>query len=102
MDPALWVGLVAVFISGGAIGTVGTLMAQWVVRRVDGQGPPSRTLEAAELEMIRQELSDVTRRLHNVDARLNFQEQLLSGSSPTTVPPPRLEDGAGQDDPPVA
>jgi hypothetical protein len=97
MDPEIWVGIVAVFISGGAIGTVGTLLAQWVVRRIDGQGPPPRTFEGAEMEMVRQDLSEVTRRLHNVDARLDFQEQLLSGSSPTTVPPPRLEEATPED-----
>jgi len=30
MGPEFWVGLAAVFVSGGAVGAAGTLLAQWL------------------------------------------------------------------------
>ena len=47
MTPELWVGFAAVFLSGGAIGTAGTLLAQWLVKKVDASGPAPRAPLAA-------------------------------------------------------
>lgn len=96
MGPEFWVGIAAVFVSGGAIGAAGTLMAQWVVRKIGGDvvgpaAPPS--FSGSELELLRMEVSDLGRQVQNMDARLEFQEQLLGGSLDTAAPPPRLERG---------
>lgn len=97
MGPEIWVGIAAVFVSGGAIGAAGTLMAQWVVRKIGGDvgGPvsPPPSLGSREVELLRMEVSDLVRQVQNMDARLEFQEQLLGGSLQTTAPPPRLERG---------
>lgn len=99
MGPEVWVGVVAVFISGGAIGASGTLLAQWLLGKIGNTGaPPPRTLRDGEVELLRAEVSDMDRMLRNIDARLDFQEQLLGGGTPTSAPPPRLEEGSA--DPP--
>jgi len=42
MGPEFWVGLAAVFVSGGAVGAAGTLLSQWLIRKLGSD-------EAAEL-----------------------------------------------------
>ena len=90
MGPEFWVGLAAVFVSGGAVGAAGTLLAQWLVRRVGPGEAAVRPPNEREVALLRQDVSDLARQLHNLDARLDFQEQLLGGSTPMTQPPPRL------------
>jgi hypothetical protein len=93
-------------VSGGAIGAAGTLMAQWVVRKLGGDvgvpvSPPS--IGGRDLELLRMEVSDLGRQVENMDARLEFQEQLLGGSLQTSAPPPRLQrgdDSTEEDGPP--
>lgn len=92
MSPELWVGLVAVFVSGGAIGSAGTLLAQWLVKKVDVPSSPRHGLEPAELEVLRSEVAEMSRHLHNLDARLDFTERLLDGAIPIQPPPGRLDD----------
>jgi hypothetical protein len=91
MGPEIWVGIAAVFVSGGAIGAAGTLLAQWVVRKVGEAGNPSGPLGDREVALLRAEVADMSRQLRNLDARVDFQEQLLGGSLQTSAPPPRLE-----------
>jgi hypothetical protein len=90
MGPEFWVGLAAVFVSGGAIGAAGTLLSQWLVRKLSDPGPGSTGRELRETDLLRGEVADLSRQIQNLDARLDFQEQLLGGSTPTTQPPPRL------------
>lgn len=93
MGPEYWVGLVAVFFCGGAVGTVGTLLSQWMVRKLAASAPepPAPTpLGRREAEILRSEVADLGRMVQNLDARLEFQEQLLAGGLPVTQPPPRL------------
>lgn len=91
MGPEAWVGLAAVFLSGGAIGTAGTLLALWIVRRL-GPGGVAPGASGAEREVaeLRGEMFEMSRQLQNLDARLDFQEQLLGGATPLGQPPPRL------------
>lgn len=102
MSPEVWVGLVAVFFCGGAVGAVGTLLSQWMLRKLTLSGPrqpATPALGQRELSMLRSEVADLGRVVHNLDARLDFQEQLLGGGLPTTQPPPRLpEPGPPPDD----
>jgi len=91
MNPELWVGLVAVFVSGGAIGSAGTLLAQWLVKKVEGPPSPRQALEAAELDVLRSEVADIGRHIRNLDARLDFTERLLDGALPLAPPPGRLD-----------
>lgn len=92
MSPELWVGLVAVFVSGGAIGSAGTLLAQWLVKKVDVPPAARQTLDAAEMDVLRVEVAEIGRHLRNLDARVDFTEQLLDGALPLSPPPGRLED----------
>ncbi|MGE0158313.1 MAG: hypothetical protein AB7T31_02810 [Gemmatimonadales bacterium] len=80
MGPEIWIALVAVFVSGGAVGTAGTLLSQWLVRRFDGASADSSDRDGAGLDALRGEMSDMARQLRNLDARLDFTERLLDGA----------------------
>ena len=103
MGPELWVGIAAVFVSGGAIGSAGTLLAQWLLGKVDGVPAPARDLEAAEMDALRAEVDELGRQFRNLDVRLDFTEQLLDGAVPLARPPARLADRPNADpaEPPV-
>lgn len=90
MDPEIWIGVAAVFVSGGAIGSAGTLLTQWLLRKLDA--PPSRRvdLEQAERDALRAEVAELHRHIRNMDARLDFTERLLDGALPLAPPPARL------------
>lgn len=90
MGPEIWVGLAALFVSGAAIGAAGVLLAQWLGRKLGSGEALPRTGSDREIELLRNEVSDLSRQVQNLDARLDFQEQLLGGATPTTRPPPRL------------
>ncbi len=98
MGPEIWVGLVAVFVSGGAIGSAGTLLAQWLVRKVDSDAGDRRGLADAERAALRSELDEIHRHMHNVDARLDFTERLLDGALPLARPPQPLHGRGPTDD----
>lgn len=99
MGPEFWVTLAAVFIGGGAIGSTGTLFAQWLLKKVDGHDVPRRTLESAEMDLLRADIHDISRHVHNMDARLDFTERLLGGSLTPPAPPERLQSSIGAPDP---
>ena len=90
MGPEVWVGIAAVFVAGGAIGSVGTLLAQWVVRKLGDEGRVPPSIDEREVGLLRTEVYDLGRQLQNLDQRLDFQEKLLGGASPTHLPPERL------------
>lgn len=90
MSPELWVTVAAVFVSGGAIGSTGMLLAQWILRKVDGPPAPLRSIDAAERDALRVEVAALHRHLRNMDARLDFTERLLDGALPIAPPPERL------------
>lgn len=90
MGPEVWVGIAAVFVAGGAIGSAGTLLAQWLLRKVDGEPIPERTFHAAERDALRSEVAELHRHIRNMDARLDFTERLLDGALPLAPPPTRL------------
>lgn len=89
MDPEIWVGLVAVFVAGGAIGTAGTLLTQWILRKIEGERPGA--LDGPEYGVLRREVAELGRQMRNVDARLDFAEQLLGGALSLAPPPTRFE-----------
>ena len=94
MEPEIIIGVLAIFVSGGALGAAGTLLGQWVLKRISG--PPPRhvsSVDRRELELLKGEVADMAVRLHSVDTRLDFTEQLLGGallgsSAPEPLPPP--------------
>ena len=90
MGPEFWVGLAAVFVTGGAVGAAGTLLSQWLIRKLGDSGSGTAGLGSREAALLRSEVADLSRHVRNLDARLDFQEQLLGGSTPTTAAPPRL------------
>jgi hypothetical protein len=90
MGPEVWVGIAAVFISGGAIGSAGTLLAQWLLRKLEDGPAPQRTLEAVERDALRSEVAELHKHIRNMDARLHFTERLLDGALPRSPPPTRL------------
>jgi len=108
MGPEIWIVVAAVFVSGGAIGSAGTLLAQWLIRKMDAGTPPADTLDSTERKALRAEVADLHRQFRNMDARLEFTERLLDGALPLTRPPERIqpsdpiladEPGVGADDP---
>jgi hypothetical protein len=99
MGPELWVVAAAVFVGGGAVGAAGTLLAQWVVGKVGGREGREASLESREARLLRAEVRDMELKLENVDARLDFQEQLLGGSLHPASPPPPLAPSPTEDDP---
>lgn len=90
MSPEVWVTIAAVFVSGGAIGSTGMLLAQWILRKVDAPPGLPRDVDAAERHALRAEVAELHRHLRNMDARLDFTERLLDGALPTAPPPERL------------
>ena len=98
MGPELVIGLVAAFVSGGAVGSAGTLLAQWILKKVDGAPAPSRPLGDLEMEVLRSEVAELGRYMRNLDARLDFTERLLDGALPLAPRPGRM---GSQSDPPA-
>lgn len=90
MGPEIWVIAAAVFVSGGAAGAAGTLLAQWVVGKIGGRAAPQDSLNPRESALLRAEVAELGLKLENLDARLDFQEQLVGGALQATPPPPRL------------
>jgi hypothetical protein len=91
MGPEVWVGLAAVVVAGGAVGTAGTLLSQWLVGKLGGEETPlGGVLRDREMSALRSEMAEMSLQLQNLDARLDFQEQLLSGATPLGQPPARL------------
>jgi hypothetical protein len=99
MSVELVIGLVAVFVSGGAVGSAGTLLAQWIVKKVDGgPAPPTRrVLDDPEVDVLRSEVAELGRHMRNLDARLDFTERLLDGALPLAPPPARMHGTPGRD-----
>jgi hypothetical protein len=93
MSLELVVGLVAVFVSGGAVGSAGTLLAQWIWRKMDDPPSPRRALDTANVDVLRSEVAELGRHMRNLDARLDFTEQLLDGALPLSPPPERTQSG---------
>lgn len=94
MDPEIVVGIIAVFVSGGALGAAGTLLGQWVMRKIQGE-EDARRIAAPEYDLLRGEVTELSHKLHKIDARLDFTEQLLGGALPVARPePPALEEAA--------
>ncbi|MEJ2206168.1 MAG: hypothetical protein P8170_18900 [Gemmatimonadota bacterium] len=89
MGPEVWVIAAAVFFSGGAVGAAGTLLAQWIVGKVGRREAPTPNLGTRETALLRAEVAGLALKLDNLDARVDFQEQLLGGALETTPPPPR-------------
>jgi hypothetical protein len=87
VGPEFLIALVAVFVSGGAVGTAGTLLTQWLLRRFDSSAPRDGA-DPRELDVLRSEVAEVGRQLRNLDARLDFTERLLDGA--LTPPHPRV------------
>jgi hypothetical protein len=86
----MWIALLAVFVSGGAVGTAGTLLAQWLLKRFVGAPSPQERLGLPEVDVLRAEVADLGRHLSNLDARLDFTERLLDGALPLSPGPERI------------
>ena len=76
MTPEIIV-IIAVFISGGALGAAGALLGQWVLKKVQDETPQQRRLESGDFDLLRNDLAELSRKVHQVDVRLDFTEQLL-------------------------
>ena len=94
MTPELILAFIAVFVSGGALGAAGTMLGQWVLKKVQGE-TPVKTLGSGDLDLLRGDVAELSRKLQQVDVRLDFTEQLLGGalplSRPVLEPPPESE-----------
>ena len=85
MTPEIVVGLIAVFISGGALGAAGTLLGQWVLQKIQGE-TPINAVGSGDIELLRGDVTELARKLQQVDVRLDFTEQLLGGALPLSRP----------------
>ena len=95
MQPEIIIVVLAVFIMGGTMGAAGTVLCQWILGKMSGPAGRGRVGagDRMELEGLKDELADISVRLHSVDARLDFTEQLLGGAlsgarPPEPLPPP--------------
>ena len=66
MGPELWVGVAAVLVAGGAIGSAGTLLTQWILRKVD-LAPGSGQLGTPEYRAMRKQVTELGRQMRNVE-----------------------------------
>ena len=106
MEPEIIIAVLAIFMSGGAMGAAGALLGQWVLKKISA--PPPRHVSSAdprELELLKGEVADMAIRLHSVDARLDFTEQLLGGAllgsaAPEPLPPPEADEASEPSGPP--
>ena len=103
MEVEIIVVALASFVGGGAMGAGGMLLCQWVVRKMS---PPPLirlgSVDPRDVEVMKADVADLAVRLHSVDARLDFTEQLLGGAlsgarPPDTLPPPQLPSVQGSD-----
>ncbi len=93
--------VLATFVGGGAMGATGMLLCQWVVRKMSP--PPQHRLDSVDprdVEVMKADVADLAVRLHSVDARLDFTEQLLGGAlsgarPPEPLPPPQFPPAQG-------
>ena len=91
MGPEVLIVIAAAFISGGAIGSLGTLLAQWILRGVEpGPDQRRRGIDPIERDVLREEVAELHKHLRNMDARLDFTERLLDGAIPMAPPPARM------------
>ena len=91
MDPQIWIAIAAVFVSGGAIGSAGTLLTQWILRKLDAPPAAGRgSLDVVERDALRAEVAELHKQLRNMDARLDFTERLLDGALSVAPRPARL------------
>ncbi len=103
MEVEIIVVALASFVGGGAMGAGGMLLCQWVVRKMS---PPPLyqlgSMDPRDVEVMKADVADLAVRLHSVDARLDFTEQLLGGAlsgarPPEPLPPPQLPLAQGSD-----
>ena len=88
MEPEIIIVVLATFVGGGAMGATGMLLCQWVVRKMSP--PPQQRLDLMDprdVEAMKADVADLAVRLHSVDARLDFTEQLLGGALSGARPP---------------
>ena len=91
MEPEIVLVVLATFVGGGAMGATGMLLSQWVVRKMSPPPQPRGTLmDPRDLESMKADVADLAVRLHSVDARLDFTEQLLGGALSVAHPPESL------------
>ena len=91
MEPEIILGALAIFLSGGAMGAAGMLLCQWVVGRMSPLSHERLQLaDSRDIEAMKADVADLAVRLHSVDARLDFTEQMLGGALPGTRPPESL------------
>jgi len=84
MEPEVVIGILGVFVSGGAVGVGVTLLGQWAHRSLFWKPPRERSLADRDVELLRGEVADLTRVVLDLDQRLEFQEKLISGESPVS------------------
>ena len=83
MEPEIIIGIAAVFVSGGAIGSLATLATGWVFKQMRGErAAGTQTLADPEVELLRNDVAEMSHRLRQLDYRLEFTEQLIGGSNP--------------------
>jgi len=104
MEPEVLIGIVAVFVSGGALGVAGTLLAQLFQRRAGGGQGNDALVDQADIPLLASEVASAVReqlrfdirdevaaalesrdtQLAHLGERLEFAERLLAGARAAT------------------
>jgi hypothetical protein len=91
MEPEIIMVVLATFVGGGAMGATGMVLCQWVVRKMTPPPQhPSSFMDPRDVDALKADVADLAVRLHSVDARLDFTEQLLGGALSGARPPESL------------
>jgi len=79
MDIEVLIGILGVFTSGVGIGVGTTLFSQWAHKKLTWH-PPEPTLPSGhEYSGLQGEVDDLTKAVLDLNQRVQFQEQLMSG-----------------------
>lgn len=81
MDIEVLIGILGVFTSGVGIGAGTTLFTQWAHKKLTWHPPEPPLLSGEELAGLQAELDDLTKAVLNLNQRVEFQEQLMSGGA---------------------
>jgi len=79
MDTEVLIGILGVFTSGVGLGVGMTFFSQWAYKKLSWP-PPEPTLPSAQNQSkLQGEVDDLTKAVLNLNQRVEFQEQLMSG-----------------------
>ena len=80
MEPEVLIGIVAVFVSGCAVGAGATLVGFWARRGLSRQTRTPLPLEPDDAAMLHHDMGELISSVQELHERLDFHERVLAGS----------------------